>query len=307
MGQRSLNRRSRRDEPEDEAYDERDEYKDDDADEEPPRGRRGRSRRSEDEDEAPRGRRSSRRDEDEDDEPPRGRRSSRRGRDDDDDEERTPRSTRRRGRDDDDADDEPKGRSRNTGKGWGAYKSKRSETSDFVKNYQLPEDQEEIVKVLDEEPFLVINEHWLDDLPKGHKKSHVCLGEGCPACNAGDKAKTYVYFNVADLRDPDNPVVAPWKISPMTADVLENYAKSERTKPLNRDDLYFSIQKTGGGKKGRVTVNVHPVKARDLKEDWDIEPLSSKEVGEFVLFTEDDVVEYTSKSKLRELVNLLDD
>lgn len=315
MAERTLNRRSRRrDESEEDQYDERD-ARDDKDDEEPPRRGRGRSRRdADDEDEAPRGRRSSRRsrdDDDEDEEPRRGRRSSRRDPDEDDDEPRSRRSSSRRSRDDDE-DDEPRGRGRggnapkNTAKGWGGYKAKRQETSDYVKNYALPDKAPgEIIKIMDEEPFSVYAEHWLDE--KEGKKSYVCIGEGCPLCAIGDKPRVYLLFNVLDLRDPENPVVAPWKVSQTVGDVLEGFASNSKTSPINREDLYFSVYKTGGGKKGRVQTNINPVKARDLLEDWDIEPFTGKELDEFNLFEEDDVLEFTSKKTLRAIADSLED
>jgi hypothetical protein len=304
MAERSLNRRSRaRDEDED--YTEPDRGRADDGDEEPPRRGRGRSRRDEDDqDEAPRGRRS-RRDSDEDeDEAPRGRRSSRRSRDEDEDEPRSRRS--RSSRDDD--EDEPRGsrgKPNSTSKGWSGFKAKRQETSDYVKNYALPEDQEEIIKILDEEPFSNYAEHWLDE--KKGKKSYVCIGEDCPLCNIGDKPRVYSMFNVLDLRDGEEPTVFPWKVSQTVTDVLEGYAKSERTSPINREDLYFSIRKTGGGKKGRVQTNLNPVKARDLEEDWGIVPFSGKELDAFPLYEEDDVLEFTSRKTLKVIADDLDD
>lgn len=285
MAERTLNRRSRRrDESDEDQYDVRDAR--DDSDEEPPRRGRSRSHRDDDQDEAPRGRRSSRRDPDEDDEP-RSRRSSRRGRD--------------------DADDEPRGRaSHNTTKGWGGYKSKRQETSEYVKNYALPDKAPgEIIKIMDDEPFSVYSEHWLDE--KQGKKSYVCIGEGCPLCAIGEKPRVYLLFNVLDLRDPDNGVIYPWKVSQTVGDVLEGFADNEKTSPINRDDLYFSIYKTGGGKKGRVQTNISPVKARDLLEDWDIQPFTAKELEEFDLYQEDDVLEFTSKKTLKAIADDLED
>jgi hypothetical protein len=309
MAERTLNRRSRRrDEVEDDQYDERD-ARDDQDDEEPPRRGRGRSRRDDDEDEAPRGRRSSRRsrdDDDDEDEPPRrGRRSSRRDPE-EDDEPRSRRSSRR-GRDDDD-DDEPRGRGskpNSTSKGWGGFKAKRQETSDYVKNYVLPDKEAEIIKVMDDEPFSVYAEHWLDE--KQGKKSYVCIGEGCPLCAIGDKPRVYALFNVVDLRDPENPTVYPWKVSQTVTDILEGFASDKKTSPINREDLYFSVRKTGGGKKGRVQTVLNPVKARDLLEDWDIEPFSEAELDDFTLYEEDDVLEFTSKKTLKVIADELDD
>ena len=303
MATRTLSRRSRRaEEPED---DYRDNGPDDDGEDEPPR--RGRSRRSRDEDagdEPPRRSRRSRSDDGDDgeDEPPR-RSRSRRSRDDDEDEDRAPRSRRRGGGDDDDRSSRSKPNS--TGKGWKAFKQKREERSDYVKNYKL-RDQAALIKVLDEEPFSVYAEHWIDEL-KG-KKSFVCIGEDCPLCDIGEKPRVYSLFNILDLDDPDDPKVLPWKVSQTVTDILEGYAEDKKTSPLNREDLYWSVHKTGGGKKGRVQVNVTPVKARDLEEDWDIVPFSDEELAEFEenLLTEDDVLYFNTRKELKEIADELD-
>lgn len=292
MAQRSLNRRSR-------SRDEDEEYSTDnhrDEDDAPP-PRRGRSRRDEEDDTPAPSRGRSRRHE-EDDEPPARRRGRR---DPDEDEERTPRSSSRRSRDE---EDEP--RPKASGKGWGAFKAKREEYSDFLKPYKLPEDQKEIIKILDEEPFAVYSEHWLDE--RSGKKSFTCLGDDCPLCNVGDKARVYALFNIVDLRDPEDPKVSFWKCSQTVADILEGYAQDPKTSPINRFDLYWSIQKTGGGKKGRVQTHLNPVKARDLLDDWDIEPLSEEEIEEFEdkAFEEDAVIEYSSRKALREIADDLD-
>lgn len=292
MAREQLSRRSRRSRDEDE--DEFDPTPDesgaigryDDEDEEPPRRRRGRSRRDDDEDEEPRrrsSRRSSRRDENDDDE-------------DEDDEPRSRRSSRsERG------SQRPSANA--SGKGWKAFKQKREERSDYVKTYKLPEKDKEIIKILDDEPFSVYAEHWLDE--RQGKKSFVCISDDCPLCNVGDKPRVYAMFNVVDLRD--DPVVMPWKVSQTVADVLEGYANDKKTSPINRDDLYFSVIKTGGGKKGRVQTNLSPVKARDLAEDWDIEPLTAAEIAKFDLFEEDDVIEFQSRKDLKRVADDLDD
>lgn len=295
MAREGLSRRSRRSRDEDEEFEEGydEPTQDDDEDDEPPRRRRGRSRR----------------DEDEEDEAPR--RRYRRSRDEEDDEDEAPRRSRRSSRDEDE-DDEPRSRRSSerpsgnvSGKGWKAFKQKREERSDYVKTYKLPEKEAEIIKILDDEPFSVYAEHWLDE--RSGKKSFVCIGDDCPLCNVGDKPRVYAMFNIVDLRDPEDPVVLPWKVSQTVADVLEGYANDKKTAPINRDDLYFSAKKTGGGKKGRVQTNLNPVKARDLLDDWDIEPLTAAEIAKFKRFEEDDVLEFYSRSDLKKIARDLDD
>lgn len=264
MAQRTLNRRSRTRDAEPD-----DEYQDNtpegDEDEPPRRGRaRGRSRDAEEEDEP-----------------------------------RRPRSSRRSS-DDEDSASKPKGTSR----GWKGFKQKREERSDFVKNYAVSDDQPELIKMLDDEPFTVYAEHWIDE--RQGKKSFVCIGDDCPLCAIGDKPRVYAMFNVLDLRDPEDPQVFPWKVSQTVADILEGYATDKKTSPLNRPDLYFSVKKSGGGKKGRVQTNLSPVKERDLEEDWDVVPFTEDELDQFTLLTEDDVLQFSTRKALKAVADELD-
>lgn len=295
-------RRSRRDDVDDEQEptrgrrSRRDDIDDDYADEEPPR--RGRRNRDEDDsrdaDEAPsRGRRSSRRDEDAEERP------SRRGRRSDSSEDRAPRRGGRRS-----GDSDRRERPKVTGSGWGSFSQKRASRSggDWADEYK-PYDDRSLIKILDDEPFSVFRQHWINDLPQGVKKSYVCLEDaGCPLCDIGERASTYALFNIVDLVDPEKPEVKVWKVSQTVADVLEEYAGEKKTSPLNRDDLYWSVWLTGRGKKGRSTVHVTPVKERDLEEDWDTLPFTPEEIDEFELFDEEKALFINDRESLEDLV-----
>lgn len=305
MARRSISRRSR--EAEDEYEEEpRSRRRDKDDEDDAPRRSRGRSRRDEeDEEEPPRGRRrSSRRDDEDEDEAPRGRRS--RSRDDDDEDDRPSRSRRSRD-DDDEGDDRPRkkrpGKS-TVGKGWGGYESVKGLSSDYVNAWKIPT-KRTLIKILDEEPFSTFAEHWLDDR-KG-KKSFVCLGEDCPLCeDLGDRPSAYALFNILDLTDPDSPKVEVWKTGKRVAGTLLEYAKDKKTAPLNREDLYWSIFKSGE-KGGNVQTNLNPVKARDLLDDWDCEPFTEEELEDFTLHTEEEFVYINSRKELKAIAAEYDD
>lgn len=274
---------------------------------------RGRSREEElnteaEEEETPRRRPRARNRDEDADEAPRSR-SSRRSRDEDEDDE-APRRRPRSARSDDD-DDEPSSSIRRpkTGKGWSSFDRKRT-SGDWNDTWKLPEEQT-LIKIFEDEPFSVYREHWIDDVPQGMAKSYFCLdqeneGNGCPLCDAGDKPRTYVLFNILDLSDPDNPKVFPWKVSQTVADTLERYARDPKTSPINGIDRYWCVFKSGGKKKGRIQTNIQPVKARDLVDDWDVDPFSEEELDDFKLFTEDDVHQIRSKSQLKDVVEYLD-
>lgn len=297
MARRTISRRSR----DENAYEDepRSSRKDADEDDRPSRGR---SRRDDRDEEPPRGRTRRTRDEEPEDEP-RGR--SRRSRDADPEEDDRPRRSRR------DSDDSPREGSRRpskstVGKGWGGYDEVKGSGSDYVNTWKLPT-KATLIKILDAEPFTTYAEHWLDEITKG-KRSFVCLGEDCPLCDdLGDRPSGYALFNILDLTNPDNPKVEVWKAGKRVAGMLKNYSDDKKTSPLNREDLYWSIFKSGE-KGGNVQTNLNPVKARDLLEDWDVDPFTDDELDEFEkdLHVEEDVVYINSRKDLKEVAENLD-
>jgi hypothetical protein len=258
--------------------------------------------------------RRSRRSRDEEDEKPRGR--SRRSRDDEDEEDEKPRGRRSR-RDDDDEDEDERPRKRGpvastAGRGWGGYdKVKDSGGGDFAKTWRVPEKQT-LIKFLEPEPFSTYAEHWLDGMGKGKKKSFVCLGDDCPLCDdLGDRPRGYAMFNILDLTDPDNPTVEAWKVGRQVANIVKEYADDSKTSPLDRVDLYWSVKRTENKSGKGTTYNtiLNPVKARDLEEDWDVEPFSEKELADFEseLHEEDQHVFINTRKDLKAVAAEYDD
>lgn len=281
MARRTLERSRRRSEDlDDEPRDERDEEQDD----EPPR-RRGVSRRS--------------RDDDDGDDVPR-RRTSRSRRDDDDEDDR-PR--RRRSRRDD--DDEPKrGTTTLGGRGWGGYDTVKSVGGSYNRPWTLPDDPT-IVKIMDEEPFANYAEHWVT-LSEG-KRSFTCLGDNCPLCDAGVQRQSATCFNILVFENPEKPTLEFWKVSKTVAATLKTFSENKATSPLNREDLYFEVFKTKG-RGGNSRTSIQKVKARDLLEDYDIDPLTDEELEDFEskMFEEEDVTYVRTRSELRDIANDLD-
>lgn len=301
MARRSI-RRSASDEPDEERT--RSRY-DDEEEETTHRSRR--ASRDEDEDEEPRRGRSRRtsRDEDEDEEPRRRVRGSRRNRDeeDEDEEPRRGRSSRRGERD----DEKPRERlkSKTVGRGWGAVSNLK--TGDYVKRWDVPE-RPALIKFLEPEPFTVYSEHFIEDLPKGTKKSYICLGKDeCPLCDdLGDVPNGYAGFNILDLTDPENPKNAFLRASTGLAKDIEVYANEKRSKPINRYDVYFTLfRKRQSGARYKLEF----VPAREVEEYFDLVPFEEDELEEYQkdLITEEQVVYVDSRKQLKEVVALLDD
>lgn len=267
------------------------------------------------------------------------RRSSRDSEPEEEREERTTTRRRRRPSDDmpreerntpdpdDEDEDRPRRRRRKTSgdgessgrkasRGWGSYEQKRAKTSSRADEFKAPDNEPVLIKFLDEEPFDNYNQHWVDDVPSGTKKSYMCVddeyfeAEGydeCPLCAIGEGASTHSLFNVLDLTNPDKPEVKVWDASPTVADILKRAAKQKKTTPLNREDLYFEVTKVK--EKRKTTWNIDAVKARDLQEDYEMEPLDSEELETFAEkrhTTRKGVVYVDTYESLEEVVDLID-
>jgi len=99
-----------------------------------------------------------------------------------------------------------------------------------------------------------------------------------------------------------------WKTGKRVAGILKNYSEDKKTSPLNREDLYWSIFKSGE-KGGNVQTNLNPVKARDLIEDWDCDPFTDEELEEFEekLHTEEEIITVSPRKELRSIASSYDD
>jgi hypothetical protein len=166
--------------------------------------------------------------------------------------------------------------------GWGAYKrTKESLPSKYGKRYKIPEDGEHLIKFLEGGPFVSFGQHWCEWLGNGKRLSYRCIadqGKNCPICEIGQSPSARVQFNILDL-DSGEPVLYFLEVGITVADTINKYAQDKKVGPLDREDLYFAVQMTGG--KNKKTTQIRPVKARDVQEDFDFEPLSAEELAAF--------------------------
>lgn len=203
---------------------------------------------------------------------------------------------------------------RSVSKGWGSYKktAEATKSGGFGDDFKPRTGETELIKILDEGPFAVFKEHWLERGP-GKKKSFTCLkdedGNGnCPLCDdLGDKPKARAWVNVVDmLQDPEDQEVLIWKVGPLIGDILENAAREKRTSPINKPGLYWQINKTTKGPK--TEYQVQAVKQDDqFAEDWDTEPLTDEEFNDFAAEGYDESeVYFNSVEDLEAIVEELD-
>lgn len=199
----------------------------------------------------------------------------------------------------------------NVSGGWDEYRKMRdSIPSDFLTPFKVTETAT-LIKFLETKPFASFPEHFLAELPKGKKKSWTCAGKGCPICKIGHKPSYRSLFNIlvvdsADSEEDDAP--EPYNdflaVGITVANQIEDFAKSKITSPLNSPNWYYEIKKSGA--QGRI--GLQKVKARDVEEDWGLEPLSEEEFAKYAkdLKTNKDIPVPTRR-ELQEIADLVDD
>lgn len=151
--------------------------------------------------------------------------------------------------------------------GWDAadalLKPKR-ESGEYATDFRFS-DSPQLVRFLEDAPFSVYFQHWLE---RDGKKSFVCLGDDCPLCTiAGDKPRGKFAFNVLVLSEEEQSVqilTAP----PTLARQLKAANEDTRRGPLSK--YYWSISRQGSGP--QTTYTLDRVRASDLEEEWELSP-----------------------------------
>lgn len=248
---------------------EQDEYYDD-YEEEPRESRRGARSRDREDDERPRRSRERSRDRDDD-------RPTRRGREDRDDAR-----AKVRGR-----EDRP---SASRGSGWDTYKDQRSKKAGPASRLQV-KDKEVVVHFLQPEPFAIYEQHWQG------QRSFTCPDESsCPMCDDGFGSRTIAMFNVTNMDTAENMYI---EAGPRLAGKIKAAAEKNSTSPIDREDLYFAINRTKQSN-GFFDYELDAIKERDLFEDYKLDPLTDAELDDALskLFDQS-VIPYTDKQTLR--------
>lgn len=151
-----------------------------------------------------------------------------------------------------------------------------------------------LIKVLDDEPFTVVAEHWVSG--KRGMRPYLCPERNCPLCDAGHQPQIYGFFTILDLSVPRQPSVIPWKCSIWTLDKLEQL---KAIGPLSAPETFFMLSTIGGGRGRRVEVIVDRVTRDDLDPKWLVPRISERRLGGFQRLTEDDVLRWSTEATLR--------
>lgn len=207
------------------------------------------------------------------------------------------RETTRRAPARDDADDD---RGLAVAKGWSGYRrTKANAPSQFTKLYKVP-DEEGLIMFLEDGPYASFLMHWCEWMPRGSRLSYVCLQEDCPLDYVDSKPAARVRFNILDCGG-DTPILTTFECGVSVTEALEEYSEDE---PLS--GRYFAAAMRGP-KNSRRT-QIRPIKIRDLKEDWDFEPLSEEEIAKFDDRLWDDTsLDVASREELQKVADAFQD
>jgi hypothetical protein len=185
--------------------------------------------------------------------------------------------------------------------GWGAADEKlkpKEKSGAYATNFRFSE-QPTLVRFLDDAPFIVYEEHWVDRTEG--KRSFVCLGDECPLCTiAGDKPRPKFSFNVLVISD-EEPNVQILTAPPTLARQLRAANDDPRRGPLTKH--YWALSRLGTGRDTQYTVE--RVRATDLAEEWELDADEIDAVTATVTKYDQTAVYVSPREELLELARTL--
>jgi len=150
--------------------------------------------------------------------------------------------------------------------GWAAADAllkPKKDSGEYASDFRFTE-QAQLIRFLEDEPFSVYFQHWID---RDGKKSFVCLGDDCPLCTiAGDKPRGKFAFNVLVLSD-EEPGVMILTAPPTLARQLKAANDDTKRGPLTK--YYWAISRQGSGP--QTTYTLDRVRGTDLAEEWELD------------------------------------
>lgn len=154
--------------------------------------------------------------------------------------------------------------------GWGAPVEERTENVK-APNLVLKDKGKRIVKVLDDMPPVKYKRHYLNS----KKRYYTCPQVDCPLCEAGIRASWTFVMNVIDM--VDNPSeVKVWTFGNEVSAALQSLGE---TKALDDSTQYFEVYHEKIANRDAPATRVQRLKARDLPDDYDLEPLNEDEIS----------------------------
>ena len=153
--------------------------------------------------------------------------------------------------------------------GWAAVDSMRSDDANYAVRLKTGADPV-LIKFLEDAPYASWRQHWVN---RPGQKSFICRdgmdSNGCPLCDAGNRPRPLYAFNVLLMERGEEPALRSYEAGTRVIATLRNFNDDERQGPLNKH--YWAVSRSGTGP--QTQYNHLLVKERDLKEEWNADPL----------------------------------
>ena len=193
---------------------------------------------------------------------------------------------------------------------WESVGNTESENNGYATDFKFQTDDIQIVRFVDAFPPISYKEHWLSSKTSG-KRSYTCLNPKgrpdvtCPLCQMdreipGQFPKAKFALTVVNLS------VNPFQRQLMVggkrlSDGLFALDTNKNIGPLV--GKCWAVNKSG--EKQNTQYHFTPVKDRDLKEDWNIDPDEAKKFFDSVEAYPDSIIKSYSVAELREIASAL--
>jgi hypothetical protein len=173
--------------------------------------------------------------------------------------------------------------------GWTEGQRQNDKASPFTQPLKL-EQNVQIVKFLNDEPYASFRRHWLDRIgAQGPtRRAFTCLESvdmDCPLCDVGERASVVHAFNVVLVGDDGQVLHKSWEVGVRLFNVLRGFHNDPKVGPLT--SKYFAVSKSG--QKQSTQVNVIPARASSLLEDYGVNPATAEELAKIKQYTPKDV------------------
>ena len=184
--------------------------------------------------------------------------------------------------------------------GWAAADAQNAPSGDYPVEFKHSETFQ-LIKFIDKNgPFATYSQHFLKQKTEG-RRSYVCIGDNCPLCKKLlDKPERKTAFSVVVFVD-GQPQRQQLIATPRLYKAL-HAAEFSPQGPLTKS--YWAINRTG--KMQQTQYSLLAVKARDLGEDWGLDPEKAEtQVTEFEPFEAASIKTHTYAELLEVAESLL--
>lgn len=173
-------------------------------------------------------------------------------------------------------------RSKAVGSGWGSSDTQTTRKTEKAPFLDLRKGRR-LIKFLDEEPVVRFSRHYIGGR---FQNCPVSIGTSshCPLCDKDHRPGQAFLMNILDVTDGPNNAgeyeVHTYTFGTEVKNQLISFLQDDagRYPSLDDEKWYWEVRQVTDPKTDRKTTKVLPIKARDLADDFGIEPLTEYEI-----------------------------